>query len=328
MTDNEAASAPLEMTKRKLGKRDGLRWSITWLHRRAQSMNDPRAKAILNSAAFSLGNEIREGRWPPIANDDRDGGWNAAIAAQPPAPRRSALDEAAAILAAQPPSRAMELHCDSIVSSAPPQPGDEDRLARLRKQRDDAPIRYNDGTALVPMVNFQWIEVDFLFQQLDAAQSALAEKEKALADIVAESTRRLAWWSASQSALADMRDARDAWQAVAGRHREDWQKVQSALAASQAEVARLKAEAQQESPDDGWQPISEYPVDAEGWGPNALLFVPTGQVAPASDYRIMTGRLEADFWLNWNDAGAMGDIEGRPTKWRPLPALPDDGGRG
>ena len=55
-----------ELTPRKLGKRDGLRYAITWLHRRAESMNDPHAKAVLNSAAFDLGNEIREGRIPPI----------------------------------------------------------------------------------------------------------------------------------------------------------------------------------------------------------------------------------------------------------------------
>lgn len=53
---------------RKLGKRDGLRYTITWLHRRAEGMNDPHAKAILNSAAFDLGNEIREGHMPAIAD--------------------------------------------------------------------------------------------------------------------------------------------------------------------------------------------------------------------------------------------------------------------
>lgn len=51
---------------RRLGKRDGLRYAITWLHRRANSMNDSKAKAILNSAAFDLGIEIREGHAPPI----------------------------------------------------------------------------------------------------------------------------------------------------------------------------------------------------------------------------------------------------------------------
>lgn len=52
--------------ERWLGKRDGLRWAITWLHRRADSMNDPQARAILNSAAFALGGEIRQGCLPYI----------------------------------------------------------------------------------------------------------------------------------------------------------------------------------------------------------------------------------------------------------------------
>ena len=34
---------------------DGVRASITWLHERAASMNDPHARTVLNSAAFSLG---------------------------------------------------------------------------------------------------------------------------------------------------------------------------------------------------------------------------------------------------------------------------------
>jgi hypothetical protein len=58
------------MTPRKLGKRDGLRYAITWLHRRAEGMNDPKATAILNSAAFDLGNEIREGHVPPISDKE------------------------------------------------------------------------------------------------------------------------------------------------------------------------------------------------------------------------------------------------------------------
>ena len=56
---------------RQLGKRDGLRYTITWLHNRAKSMNDPKATAILNSAAFDLGDEIREGRTPPIEEASR-----------------------------------------------------------------------------------------------------------------------------------------------------------------------------------------------------------------------------------------------------------------
>lgn len=78
----------------------------------------------------------------------------------------------------------------------------------------------------------------------------------------------------------------------------------------------------------GWLPIATYPTEHEPsadtyWGPNALLFVPTGSVAPASDYRILTGRLEADMWFAWDADGAMFDLGGgAPTHWRPLPAPP------
>lgn len=41
------------------GRRDGIRWAITWLHKRAVEMNDRRAKAILNSAAFSMGVDLK-----------------------------------------------------------------------------------------------------------------------------------------------------------------------------------------------------------------------------------------------------------------------------
>lgn len=33
----------------------GVRACIAWLHERAREMNDPHAKAVLNSAAFNLG---------------------------------------------------------------------------------------------------------------------------------------------------------------------------------------------------------------------------------------------------------------------------------
>ena len=76
-----------------------------------------------------------------------------------------------------------------------------------------------------------------------------------------------------------------------------------------------------------WQPIKTYPKDHDAsvdtyWGPNALLFIPTGAIAPASDYRIVTGRLEADMWLGWDDDGAMYDLCGKPTHWQPLPEPP------
>lgn len=77
---------------------------------------------------------------------------------------------------------------------------------------------------------------------------------------------------------------------------------------------------------DKWQPIKTYPRDHDPmpdtyWGPNVLLFIPSGKQAPTSDYRILTGRLEADMWLAWDDKGTMSDI-GTPTHWMPLPAPP------
>lgn len=37
------------------GVRDGMRRAITWLHERANEMNDPWAKAVLNTAAHNMG---------------------------------------------------------------------------------------------------------------------------------------------------------------------------------------------------------------------------------------------------------------------------------
>lgn len=76
-----------------------------------------------------------------------------------------------------------------------------------------------------------------------------------------------------------------------------------------------------------WQPIETYPRDHDhgadtDWGPNALLFIPSGKVAPSSDYRICIGRLEADIWLSYSDDGAMFDLGGTPTHWKPLPTPP------
>lgn len=44
----------------KSGIKEGVRFAITWLHARAYSMNDPKARQILNSAAFSLGVELNK----------------------------------------------------------------------------------------------------------------------------------------------------------------------------------------------------------------------------------------------------------------------------
>ena len=40
------------------GRRDGIRWAITWLHERAKEMNDPKATAILNTAAFNMSTDV------------------------------------------------------------------------------------------------------------------------------------------------------------------------------------------------------------------------------------------------------------------------------
>jgi len=40
----------------KLGFRHGMKWAVSWLHEEAGKMNDPKARAILNEAAFHLGN--------------------------------------------------------------------------------------------------------------------------------------------------------------------------------------------------------------------------------------------------------------------------------
>lgn len=45
------------MDKREIA---GVRLAITWLHRRAEQMNDPHARAVLNSAAFQLGVDLKE----------------------------------------------------------------------------------------------------------------------------------------------------------------------------------------------------------------------------------------------------------------------------
>lgn len=42
------------------GYRNGIKHAVTWLMRRAQEMNDPWAKAVLNVAADSLGKEGKE----------------------------------------------------------------------------------------------------------------------------------------------------------------------------------------------------------------------------------------------------------------------------
>jgi len=38
-----------------MGRREGIKYCVEWLHKRAKEMNDPHAVAILNCAAFNLG---------------------------------------------------------------------------------------------------------------------------------------------------------------------------------------------------------------------------------------------------------------------------------
>lgn len=43
----------------KDGRRNGIKWAITWLHERANEMNDPHAKTVLDCAAFNMGVEAK-----------------------------------------------------------------------------------------------------------------------------------------------------------------------------------------------------------------------------------------------------------------------------
>lgn len=52
----------------KRGHADGLRAAVAWLHKRANEMNDPHAKAILNGAAFNLG--LNNKRGPALSCPD------------------------------------------------------------------------------------------------------------------------------------------------------------------------------------------------------------------------------------------------------------------
>jgi hypothetical protein len=55
--------------------RDGIKSAVTWLLSRAREMNDPNAKAVLNSAAFGLGQDLKYREHELTA-----------LAASPPAP--------------------------------------------------------------------------------------------------------------------------------------------------------------------------------------------------------------------------------------------------
>lgn len=42
------------------GRREAVKWAVSWLHDRAREMNDPAAWRILNSAAYSMGRDAQD----------------------------------------------------------------------------------------------------------------------------------------------------------------------------------------------------------------------------------------------------------------------------
>ncbi len=47
------------------GRREAIKWAVTWLHERAAQMGDPIAVAILNAAAFNMGVDAKRRMAPP-----------------------------------------------------------------------------------------------------------------------------------------------------------------------------------------------------------------------------------------------------------------------
>jgi hypothetical protein len=45
--------------ERKLGRADGIRWAITYVHQRAEEMNDLSARAALNVVANDMGGALK-----------------------------------------------------------------------------------------------------------------------------------------------------------------------------------------------------------------------------------------------------------------------------
>ena len=41
------------------GRREGMQWAVSWLHNRAEEMNDPHARGVLQAAAFQMGNDAK-----------------------------------------------------------------------------------------------------------------------------------------------------------------------------------------------------------------------------------------------------------------------------
>ena len=47
------------------GMRDGIRWAVAQVHAYASEMNDPSARAALNTAGFTIGQEAARCDWKP-----------------------------------------------------------------------------------------------------------------------------------------------------------------------------------------------------------------------------------------------------------------------
>lgn len=58
-----------ELNRAKADFKNGVRYAVTWLRRRAGEMNDPWAKTVLNTAGFHLGVELAQGE---VVVPDRD----------------------------------------------------------------------------------------------------------------------------------------------------------------------------------------------------------------------------------------------------------------
>jgi hypothetical protein len=48
------------------GRREAIKWAVTWLHAKAERMNDTRAAEVLNVAATDIGAETRDGQLPAV----------------------------------------------------------------------------------------------------------------------------------------------------------------------------------------------------------------------------------------------------------------------
>ena len=46
------------------GRRNGIKWAVTYLHSRAKEMNDTKAMIVLDSAAFNMGWQAKHERPP------------------------------------------------------------------------------------------------------------------------------------------------------------------------------------------------------------------------------------------------------------------------